>query len=69
MSQGETPCVEKPSLCYLPGGLAGHLGDSVAALLLELSEKNKRLAEQVGALATLVSQLKEEKGRSSRNSS
>ena len=53
MSQGETPCVNKPSLCYLPDGLAGHLGDNVAALLLELSEENKRLAEQVSASATL----------------
>jgi transposase len=42
---------------------------SVAALLVELSEENKRLAEQVGALATRVAQLEEQKGRSSRNSS
>jgi hypothetical protein len=42
---------------------------SVAALLVELFEENKRLAEQVGALATRVTQLEEQKGRSSRNSS
>ena len=48
---------------------AYHQPASVAALLLELSEQNKRLAEQVGALATRVTHLEEQKGGSFHNSS
>jgi len=42
---------------------------SVRDLLLEMVDQNQRLSVQVTTLATRVTQLEEQKGRSSRNSS